>query len=197
MKHTDDLLEAAEKVLIEKGFEAATIDEICHLAQSSRPTFYKRFKDKNGLFAAYVRSKSRELSDALEKMAAEITDKETFFRLTEQYLAHMYKEDVINFHCLVAGEARHNEEIKQFFREHLVFRHLQVRQRVITQLIIAGLVPPTRNIPGLAKLLGSLITADSYYLIVAGGQDPLTGAELTAYVKERCELFLKIAQDFS
>ena len=29
-----------------------------------------------------------------------------------------------------------------------MFRHLQVRQRVITQLIIAGLVPPTRNIPG-------------------------------------------------
>lgn len=195
MKFTDELLEAAEKVLISKGFEAATIDEICTMAHSSRPTFYKRFKDKNGLFTAYVRTKSKLLSETLEKLASEITDQESFIQQSKQYLSYMYQEDVLNFHCLVAGEARHNEEIRKFFREHLVFRHSQVRQRVITQLIIAGLIKPTRDIPKLAKLLGSLITADSYYLTVAGGQDPLTGDALDNYVRERCELFLRIANE--
>lgn len=195
MKFTDELLDAAEKVLIERGFEAATVDEICAVAHSSRPTFYKRFKDKNGVFTAYVRTKSRALAETLDQMAGAINDKESFIQQCKHYLTYMYQEDVLNFHCLVAGEARHNEEMKSFFRDNLVSKHSQLRQHVIMQLIIAGLIAPTRNIPKLAKLLGSLITSDTYYLTVAGGQDPLTGDDLDNYVRERCELFLKIAND--
>lgn len=195
MKFTDALLAAAEEVLISRGFEAATIDEICSLAHSSRPTFYKRFKDKNGLFTAYVKTKSKMLSETLEQLACEIENKETFVQQSKKYLSYMFQEDVLNFHCLVAGEARHNEEIKKFFRENLVAKHTQLRQRVVTQLIIAGLIAPTKDIPKLAKLLGSLITADSYYLTVAGGQDPLTGDALDIYIKERCGLFLRVANE--
>ncbi len=193
MKLTDELLIAAEKVLISKGFEAATVEEICLLAKSSRPTFYKRYKDKNALFTAYVQTKSKMLSDSLEQMAGDITDRQSFIDVSKQYLAYMYREDVLTFHSLVVGEARHNSEIRQFFRDHLVAKHGQVRQRVVTQLIISGQIEPTRNIPKLAKLLGSLITSDSYYLTVAGGQDPMTEAVLDEFVQERCDLFLSVA----
>jgi len=195
VKITDEMLNAAEEILKAKGFEAATVDDICNLARSSRPTFYKRFKDKNGLFTAYVRVKSHEMSEALEGLVGVIQDKESFIAQARAYLTYMYQEDVLNFHCLVAGEARHNEEMRQLFRNQLVNRHAQMRERAVTQLIIAGLITPTRDIPRLARLLGSLITADSYYLTVAGGQDPLSGEALDAYVRERCELFLRIANE--
>jgi len=196
MKLTDELLIAAEKVLISKGFEAATVEEICVLANSSRPTFYKRFKDKNALFTAYVQSKSKMLSESLEQMAGDITDRNSFIEVSRRYLSYMYQEDVLTFHSLVVGEARNNSDIRQFFKDHLVAKHGQVRQRVVTQLIISGLIEPTRNIPKLAKLLGSLITADSYYLTVAGGQEPMAGTVLDEFVQERCDLFLSIANGF-
>lgn len=195
MKLKDELLIAAEHIFINKGFEAATIEEICILAKHSRPTFYKRFKDKNALFAEYVASKAKMMVENLEGLAAEITDKKTFISQSKKYLTYMYGEDVLTFHCLVAGASRHNSATRRVFKNSLVAKHIQLRQRVVTQLIINGLIKPTRDIAKLAKLLGSLITADSYYLTVAGGQDPLKGKELEAYVDERCELFLKIANN--
>jgi AcrR family transcriptional regulator len=196
MKLKDELLIAAEHIFIQKGFEAATIEEICLLAKHSRPTFYKRFKDKNELFAEYVASKSKMMVEVLEGLACEISDKKTFITQTKKYLTYMYGEDVLTFHCLVAGASRHSSATRRVFKNNLVSKHSQLRQRVVTQLIINGLIKPTRDIAKLAKLLGSLITADSYYLTVAGGQEPLRGKELDSYIEERCEIFLKIANNY-
>jgi AcrR family transcriptional regulator len=48
------ILEAARKVFLDRGFEAATIEEIATLARSGKPTIYARFRDKKALFSAAV-----------------------------------------------------------------------------------------------------------------------------------------------
>lgn len=196
MKLTDKLLIAAEKVFITRGLEQSTIEEICLLAEVSRPSFYKRFKDKDELFADYVLIKSKLLVEQLEIFASEIKDKKTFLQNSKNYLIYMYTDEVLSFHGMVAGEARLHNKVKYNFRMHLVAKHMQLRQQVIMQLIICGLIKPTNKIDGLAKLLGSLITADSYYLTVTGGQEPLSGKVLDDFVNERCDLFLRIANDY-
>lgn len=45
----DRILDAAERVVSEKGFERASISEIVQLAGSSVGAFYSRFKDKDAL----------------------------------------------------------------------------------------------------------------------------------------------------
>lgn len=196
MKLTDKLLIAAEKIFLIRGLEQSTIEEICQLAEVSRPSFYKRFKDKDELFADYVLTKSKLLVEQLEGFASKINDKKTFIQNSKNYLAYMYTDEVLSFHGMVAGEARLHPKVRHNFRNHLVAKHVQLRQQVVTELIINGVIKPTNRIDDLAKLLGSLITANSYYLTVAGGQDVLKGKELEDYVNERCELFLKIANDY-
>lgn len=196
MKLTDQLLLAAEKLFIDKGFEATTIEDICAVAKHSRPTFYKRFKDKHDLFKYYVAAKAKMLIEHLQQIPGVIVDEKSFAQQSYKYLNYMYGKDVLTFHRLVAGAASHHPEIQQIFRTELVAKHIQLRQQVVTQLIMAGLIKPTKNISELAKLLGSLITADSYYLTVTGGQDPLTGNDLKKFTQERSSLFLKIANQY-
>lgn len=193
MKLKDQLLFSAEKIFLARGLEQATIEEICVDAELSRPTFYKRFKDKDELFAEYVLAKSRMLVEHLQELAEDIKDKKTFIENSRSYLAYMFTDEVLSFHGMVAGEARTHPKVRHNFRTYLVSRHAQLRQQAVTNLIICGLIKPTKNIDKLAKLLGSLITADSYYLTVAGGQDPLTEKDLDTFINERCELFLAIA----
>jgi AcrR family transcriptional regulator len=44
------ILDAARKVFLERGFGAASIDEIAEVARSGKPTIYARFRDKRALF---------------------------------------------------------------------------------------------------------------------------------------------------
>lgn len=52
----DRILDAAEALVAEKGFEDATVAEIARRAESSVGAFYARFRDKDGLlYALYER----------------------------------------------------------------------------------------------------------------------------------------------
>lgn len=48
------ILQAAREVFLNRGFEAASIEEIAEAARSGKPTIYARFPNKEALFAAAV-----------------------------------------------------------------------------------------------------------------------------------------------
>ena len=50
----DRILDAAERLFLEKGFNTASIDEIAAAAPASKPTIYAHFSGKEALFAAVV-----------------------------------------------------------------------------------------------------------------------------------------------
>jgi AcrR family transcriptional regulator len=51
---TDRLLNAATEVFLEKGFSAATIDEMAIRAKAGKITFYNHFGNKEALFEAII-----------------------------------------------------------------------------------------------------------------------------------------------
>ena len=48
------ILDAAQSVFLERGFESPSIDEIAEKAPASKPTIYALFPGKHALFAAIV-----------------------------------------------------------------------------------------------------------------------------------------------
>jgi AcrR family transcriptional regulator len=48
------ILDAAQKLFLERGFRSASIDEIAEQAPASKPTIYAHFPGKEALFAAVV-----------------------------------------------------------------------------------------------------------------------------------------------
>ena len=48
------ILDAAEKVFLERGFSGASVDEIAEVARAGKPTIYARFPGKEELFAAVI-----------------------------------------------------------------------------------------------------------------------------------------------
>jgi TetR/AcrR family transcriptional repressor of mexJK operon len=57
----DAIVDAAARVFLERGYGAATIDQLAVEARTAKRTLYARFGDKAGLFAAVV----QRLSDAV------------------------------------------------------------------------------------------------------------------------------------
>jgi TetR/AcrR family transcriptional regulator len=63
------ILDAAEALFAEKGFEAVSMSAIARLANTSKPNIYHHFKNKNDLYLAIMKAavkRSSLLLDALE-----------------------------------------------------------------------------------------------------------------------------------
>jgi AcrR family transcriptional regulator len=61
----EQLIEVARAVFAEKGYEAASIEEVAHRGLVSKPVVYEHFGGKEGLYAAVVEREVRTLLDAI------------------------------------------------------------------------------------------------------------------------------------
>jgi AcrR family transcriptional regulator len=66
-----EILDAAEKLFIEKGYEAATINDILEAVQIAKGTFYYHFKSKEDVLDGIVK---RQIDAGLEKAQAIAAD---------------------------------------------------------------------------------------------------------------------------
>ena len=57
------ILDAAQRLFLEKGFRSASIDDISELAPASKPTIYAHFPGKEALFVAVVARTINGLTD--------------------------------------------------------------------------------------------------------------------------------------
>ena len=63
----EQLLNVARELFAEKGFEAASVEEIAHRANVSKPVVYEHFGGKEGIYAVVV---DREMQALLSSMTA-------------------------------------------------------------------------------------------------------------------------------
>lgn len=63
----EEILEAAKSVFADKGFDAATVDEIAERADLSKGSIYGYFKSKEDLFASLMESEIDKLFKVVER----------------------------------------------------------------------------------------------------------------------------------
>ena len=70
-RHAEDnrvfILEAAEKMFIQRGYTQSSVDEIAREAQFSKATIYRYFKSKSGIFIEVIKNSFEELLNELEE----------------------------------------------------------------------------------------------------------------------------------
>lgn len=63
------ILEAAERLFAEKGFDAVSMSAIARLANTSKPNIYHHFKSKNDLYLAVMHTAAEYSSALLDELA--------------------------------------------------------------------------------------------------------------------------------
>ena len=82
------ILDAAQRVFLKRGYQAASLDEIAEMAPASKPTIYAHFEGKEALFEAVVarviagltnfegfEPKGRTVQDKLASLGTEIVER--------------------------------------------------------------------------------------------------------------------------
>jgi AcrR family transcriptional regulator len=109
-------LAAGRAVFQEKGFAAATLDDIIARSGGSRQTLYSLFGGKQGLFEAIITDICDTIFHGLtpDEMAPRVPE-EALEELGVRYLSIVTSEECINLHRLVIAEADRLPEMGQRF----------------------------------------------------------------------------------
>ena len=68
------LLEAAEALMLARGVEAVTVEEITEAADVARRTFYHHFDSKHDLLVPIARARTKSLNRRIDRLIEEVPD---------------------------------------------------------------------------------------------------------------------------
>ncbi|MEX0648428.1 MAG: TetR/AcrR family transcriptional regulator [Balneolaceae bacterium] len=93
------IIDAAEQVISEQGFENATMDEIAERAEVGKGTLYLYFKNKAAIYLAICERGSRSLNQQMSKvLALDITGLEMVEKIGGTYL-NFIRSSPLYFHA--------------------------------------------------------------------------------------------------
>lgn len=112
------ILDAADEVFLEVGFQAASMSAIAAKAGGSKGTLYNYFPSKDELFLACVSRHCAGLQGQMSSMVADSGDvRETLTRMGRRFLEVVSSDDVVSKFRMVVAEAERTPAIATAFYE--------------------------------------------------------------------------------
>ena len=112
------LLKAAVEVFLEKGFAAASVDEIAARAKASKITFYKHYGNKEALFGAVMHRQNAALLQSMKAKIPEGLPLEDFLLAFAQLIyAEFLKRETVKLVRLLHAEVNRFPQLANTF-EH-------------------------------------------------------------------------------
>jgi TetR/AcrR family transcriptional repressor of mexJK operon len=150
----DQILDAAQHLFLDQGFETTTVEEIAARIGATKRTIYVRFADKAQLFRAVV---TRVLDARRPRLSTIGTDRTVDERLTDMGLAllrYVLDPDVVRVLRVVTAEAYRFPELNRMIEEQGVAPAVE---RILEEEVRLGRLE-LQNIPFATTLLLSLLT---------------------------------------
>lgn len=106
----ESIIDAAEEIILERGFDAATMDEIAERSEVSKGTLYLYFENKTALYLAICERGSQKLNDLFgEVLATDRSGLEMIHSLGEAYLTFV-RERPLYFQAFSHYESIQDED---------------------------------------------------------------------------------------
>ena len=184
-------LDAATRVFLDQGFEAASVNDVVRRAGGSLATLYTQFGNKEGLFLAVVEdgcarfvAPMAQAADPARPVAAGLQE------IGERFLERLVQPDGLAFFRMVIGEGRKFPAITARF---MALGPERVRETVAAYLE-ARRAPDGLDLPDAKRAAGyfcDMIRARHQYRALAEADYALDPAALRAHVAETVEFFLR------
>lgn len=145
------ILDAAERVFLERGFEGASVDEIAEEARAGKPSIYARFPGKDALFAAVIVRRVRRNTSMEDIAATGATTEERLASVAKGLLQRVLADQTVGLIRAAVAEARRFPDL--------------VRS--------VGRMARERGTEGIAQLFGELAKSDEMRKLPAFAPDQI------------------------
>jgi TetR/AcrR family transcriptional regulator len=110
LRRQEAIIDAAEQVILERGFEAATMDEIADKAELSKGTLYLYFKNKTALYLAICLRGSQKLNSRFVKVLSMDKPGIELIRILGETYLNFVRENPIYFHAFSYYESIQDQD---------------------------------------------------------------------------------------
>jgi TetR/AcrR family transcriptional regulator of autoinduction and epiphytic fitness len=187
------LIAVAEKVFVEQGYGAASMDEIAQDAGMSKRTLYQLFDTKEALFAAVITDRMRALGEGAEQAAGARPLKDVVVDyLCEAARFILSPRHVALFRVLI-GEAWRAPGMAQAFDNACAGRGKSVLARWLAQEVEAGRLELEDPVQAAGMLFGMVVGEPHHRMLMGEGRPPSKKA-IEARVRKAVDIFLQGAQ---
>ncbi len=108
------LIDSAESAFVRKGFDEASVEEICETAGFSRGAFYSNFSQKDELFLAVVDRRRPDIVDALEDILSRISDRRERVAAVREWFVNQWRmKDFIALRMEFSRRAMKNRSVRK------------------------------------------------------------------------------------
>ncbi|KXI29305.1 TetR/AcrR family transcriptional regulator [Paraglaciecola hydrolytica] len=113
----DSILAAAQKLILELGYSATTMDLVATEAKVSKQTVYSHFSNKETLFTAIVilKCQQHQITEQPHTDKQEIF--ETLYKIGRQIVSLLQQADVVAMYRVVIAEVGSNPQVAKLFYE--------------------------------------------------------------------------------
>jgi AcrR family transcriptional regulator len=188
------ILDAAQRVFLEKGFQNASIDEIAEMAPASKPTIYAHFPGKEALFAAVVARIINGLTnfESYEPKGRTVQDKLTSLGTA---IVERAIEDSVGVTRVTIAEAERFPELSRNVHEAARDRAANAVSHLLkdaTHMLSRAPKGPfgTKRSLATAQIFMDLILLPMLMRALMGDETKVLGEELPSFVRERVSFFL-------
>ena len=115
-KKRDRIMDAAEPLFIEHGFEQTSMDTIARNAGVSKLTLYSHFTHKDDLFKAVIKRKCEEynMPSSFMQLAQLPVDK-ALHVIAENFLRLIFSPEAVRMHRIIEAEAVRHPRLAELF----------------------------------------------------------------------------------
>ena len=185
------LIEAAEKVFVELGYGAASVDDIAKRAGMSKKTLYQLFETKGSLFAAVIAARRAALKEMIEAECC--GDDQSPDQVLRKFLGQvarfvLARRQAALYRLVIAESQRAPELACAFYREGPSKARFALTQWLETQSQRGLLAVPDPD--SAASMLFSMVVGEPQMRLLIGDMHEPEEAAIDERVDQAVRLFL-------
>ena len=188
------ILDAAQRVFLDRGYQSASVDEIAETAPASKPTIYAHFAGKEALFEAVVarvidgltnfegfEPKGRTVQDRLASLGVEVGERfiQDTIGITRATIAEAERFPALSRHVHEAGRDRAAAAVSHVLKDATLSESRRPK----------GPFGPKRSL-ATAQIFMDLILLPMLMRALMGEGAKELRSELPAFLQERISFFL-------
>lgn len=176
------IMQAATKVFVAKGYDGASMDEVAAKAGVSKQTIYKHFSDKDHLFTEIVLATTQRVDHVVGMVATTLNDTKDLpsdlGRLGRTFLEALMADELLQIRRLVIANADRMPDLCRGWYEQGFGRILAVLASCFQSFADKGLLKIDDPLLAANHFAGMLLWIPVNKAMFTGDNTPYTKAEL-------------------
>jgi TetR/AcrR family transcriptional repressor of mexJK operon len=189
------ILSAASSVFLKQGFDGTSMDEVATVAGVSKPTVYKHFKDKSGLFAAIVAATTNEVEGLVRNLASTLPEstrlEADLDEVGTRFLSALTEPNLLRLRRLVIANAERFPEVSRTWYDQGFARALATLAKCFQRLAERGVLRPGDPLLAANHFVGLLLWIPLNRAMFRGDELTMSSADIREQASAATQAFLR------